>query len=215
LKRGFEVKKILFATMAVLGLLSGSETSQAAFVYRMDLDIDQLGIQSTRSLEVGVSFTAQLVMDITNPSSLAIYHLSTSFSPSVLSASSPVNLFPAVAGWSSFAAPSLSVPGQIRQITGDGPSITSFSAPIARFNFTATAEGVSTIQPFLLPQPSDDFIIDGITFDVADPAQISFASGTVTVTAVPEPSSLATMSIVAAAAVFARRRWSRTKKNQS
>jgi hypothetical protein len=206
------VKKLLFAIVTLFASVCHLASGQAALIYTLDVDSTTPGIQSTRSVVSGSSFTVDLLMNVTNPTVLAGYNLTTQFSTSNLSLTNRVDTTPAVATWQRSDSATPLVNGQIRRINATSlfaafpENITSFSGPIASFTFTATGAGTSAITPGIFESGIDDFLDSG--FASITP---TFNPGSITVTAVPEPGSIALLTVSAVAAVFARRRWSRTR----
>ncbi len=195
-----------------MGFLGLAGASQAALVYSIDLDSTTPGIQSSRSVVSGSSFTIDLLMDVTSPTVLAGYNLTTAFSQTNLSLTNRVDTTPAVATWQRGDVSTPLVSGQIRRINATNlfapvpVDITTYSAPVASFTFTATGLGSSTIRPGIFEPGIDDFLDSNF---VTIPA--SFNLGSITVTAVPEPGSIALLTASAVAAIFTRRRWSRSR----
>ncbi len=194
---------IYYLVMFVL-IWNTAAVAKAGLVISVDFNPLVDGIQNTLSVVQGETFTASVVLEYDDAIGLDSYQFSVQFDDSAMTATAAFLFTPA--GFESFPT----------TLTIDGPNIFPFnaaSAPlpfngptfiapvvIGTINFTAGM----TLGDFSV-QPYEDALFDA-SFD-NDGDQIltpEFNFGTVTITAVPEPSSIV-LSFVANAFLLRRR----------
>ncbi len=178
--------------------------AKAGLVISVDFNPMVDGIQNTLSVVQGESFSANVVLEYDDLIGLDSYQFSLQFDDSAMTATAAFQFTPA--GFDSFPT----------ALTIDGPNIFPFNAASGPFPFsgptsiapvvigTVTFNAGMTLGNFSL-QPYEDGLLDG-SFDNNGEQilNLDFNSGTVTITAVPEPSSIV-LSLMAGAYLLVRR----------
>jgi hypothetical protein len=177
--------KYFFISVSVILLALASSDCDAAITFAIDLDTNTTGIQNTRTVTVGQNFNVDLFIILSDGTSASSWQLSTQYSPSLLNLVSRNEFNPGGMTESDTSNPTSG--GLIRRLGFDaqvGPT-SPFSQSFARFNFDAILAGTSTITPGFFETGLDGAFDNN--FDVLTPV---FAGGTLTISAVPEPTSL-------------------------
>lgn len=206
--------------LVVLVAMTAVSKGNSEVTFAIDLDPDTPGIQAERTIGLNQPLDAFLVLSVTEEVAITGYSTTVRFDASNFSISSVESPLLLPAGWSGFGTPVIQsqvdvqdtrFPGKIGEITllaagllGDGmPLGEGFSATVAKITLVANSltngESLSLIPVF-------DEGIDGIVSDPVIPAQrISFQGATIT--AVPEPGSVAGLAaLVIGGALVHRRR---------
>ena len=202
------MKKFVFSIMF---LVSFAVSSQAGLILSIDFDPVTPGIQTTNStpINVGGSFTANLVLQLTSPSTLNTYNYSVKFGSGLLltnrSESSfgtlnPIDSSNTIDNINGFAYRFDGV--DFNQLGGQ---TTPLTATIGTLTFQALGTGNRTVTPGVFDSEallggSDAFYASNV--DISSTVQ--FAGGSINVSAVPEPTTLALITV--ASAVYCSRR---------
>lgn len=206
--------------LVVLVSVTSVSSATAEVTFSIDLDPDTPGIQAQRTVALNQPFDAYLVLTIAEDTSISGYSTTVRFDASnfsVISIESPRSL---PAGWfgigipevrSPIEASDVRFPGDVGQIEllsagvfGDSGLLGSgFSAAVAKI--TLLAESLTDGESLSLLPGFFNEGIDGIESDPEVPAQrISFHGATIT--AVPEPGSMAGLALLVIGGVVAHRR---------
>lgn len=163
---------------------------QAGLVIMVDLDSSTDGIQNSITVSQGADFTANIVLLYNDTVGLDSYRFSVNYDDAGLTGISALH-FPPVGFSEGLAGPPVVGGTLVAPFSGEsnnpfnGP--TSISAvSIGSIEFTAGfTSGTYTITPF------EDLLLDGsFNNDGIQIGSIAFHSGTVAVTAVPEPTTI-------------------------
>lgn len=182
-------------------LVGGNSIANAGLIFSVDLDTSVAGIQTSRNVLLGSSFQVDVWMDLTGSSTLGGYNVSLEHSPL------PDPILLSVSGRTDFTIPGWTIdanngPFNARienRIDGTAliptpPQLSPISLAVSRITFNANAIGSTTLRPGVF-DPFNAFL-DG-SFVPIDPAQVTFNSANLTITAVPEPSSMAFLGMAA------------------
>lgn len=187
---------------------------QAGFIVSIDLD-PALGIQATNALPAHVNdrITASIMLEMTSPSTLSVYNFS-------IRLGNGLSYF----GRTELGFGTLTGNQDTNNLLVGGNTASRFDAgligvgsygiptgPVSIGTITFDVVGTSnlTIQPGLFDGGNFDLFVDGLGNEVP-PDQITFNSGTVNITAVPEPSSFVLMATLSFGVIT--RRISRHKR---
>ncbi len=208
--------RILLLVVSFLG--SVVERSHAAVVLSVDFDALTSGIQSSLTATSGQTIAADIVLSLTETTSLSAFQFSVMFDRTELTFVSRSESFPAGFGFvetDTTNTNNLGISGTQGLLfrfggdTGAGPVAPAGPFVVASLAFTASQPtGAATdidIVPMRLTSEGDDFLVNG-TFAVIPTAQLVFNGGSVTA-AIPEPSTMGlVMAGFAVASTGIRRR---------
>jgi len=207
-----------------------ARSADAAIIVSVDWDNTLAnGIQSSINANVGDTVTASIVFELTDSSSVSTYQMSTRFSSSGLSFVSRTAL--GLANLAVSPAAQVNVQntnltdltlftgnyGENQVIAGNDPSLlgngpiapTIFSVSTIQFTVLPGAASGLVLQPGVFVDPGNiDVFFDNALNDVT--GSVVFNGGSINVTAVPEPSTIALLSAVVVAGGVRRYR---TRKN--
>jgi len=198
-------------------MLLGTSSAKADFIFEIDMDLEQPGVQATRQVVAGQAIDVGLLLRINGTSSLAAFSLGMNFDPSRVQVNS-VDIPERPTGFEQVSEVSVdNVNGRVRPLdalnVNPANDLVSFSGIIARMNLVAQYAGDSQVTSI---NPQFQNILDGVL--PTDNSEVTwgttpgdggvfFYGGTLSgVTAVPEPTSLLLAS-TAAGIMFLRRRW--------
>lgn len=187
---------------------------QAGFIVSIDLD-PALGIQATNALPAHVNdrITASIMLEMTSPSTLSVYNFSIRLGNGLSYFGRTELGFGTLTG--NQDTNNLLVGGNTASrfdaglIGGGSYGIPTGPVSIGTITFDVVGTSNLTIQPGLFDGGNFDLFVDGLGNEVP-PDQITFNSGTVNITAVPEPSSFVLMATLSFGVIT--RRISRHKR---
>ena len=187
---------------------------QAGFIVSIDLD-PALGIQATNALPAHVNdrITAPIMLEMTSPSTLSVYNFSIRLGNGLSYFGRTELGFGTLTG--NQDTNNLLVGGNTASrfdaglIGGGSYGIPTGPVSIGTITFDVVGTSNLTIQPGLFDGGNFDLFVDGLGNEVP-PDQITFNSGTVNITAVPEPSSFVLMATLSFGVIT--RRISRRKR---
>lgn len=187
---------------------------QAGFIVSIDLD-PALGIQATNALPAHVNdrITASIMLEMTSPSTLSVYNFSIRLGNGLSYFGRTELGFGTLTG--NQDTNNLLVGGNTASrfdaglIGGGSYGIPTGPVSIGTITFDVVGTSNLTIQPGLFDGGNFDLFVDGLGNEVP-PDQITFNSGTVNITAVPEPSSFVLMATLSFGVIT--RRISRRKR---
>jgi hypothetical protein len=197
-------------------LLAAAMTSplQARVVVSVDLDQATSGIQSTGNYLVGDTITADLFLELTDSTDLALYNFSFDYDQNGMSFVSreefdfgPLSELDSTNGVDT-------ANGLVLRIDGGNFTQTAVAplgpSSIARLTFVATGEsgGSVNLNPGLFEVGFDAFFNDAGE-DLFAAGDVDFFGATANISAVPEPSSMALIALVGGGVAFGRRRRNR------
>ena len=184
--------KIIYVFVAGLVASLLTSSAKADVIFSIDLDTTQAGIQNTRDIATGQSFTAALVMQVTGTSKVAAFSLGLSFDNTELIANA-VDTSGRPGGFNQVN------PAVINQGSGTirpfdaisvGAALENFSGNIGLITFTGGANPLTDGQDIIAQfQTGGDDILDGDTFAVIPRASIILNGASINVSAVPEPTT--------------------------
>ncbi len=177
---------------------------QADLILSIDLDPVQNGIQNTRTVTTSTPFQVQLLLQITGTTSLDSFRTSVSFNNSGLTymngSTSPLANYSPQAGSLTLTGNILSPIEASSVVIGQGASAPLGPIVIGTFNFTTlNSVGAFQIAPF------EGGLVGSFNNNL-DPITPVIESGLVTTTAIPEPSTLFTSSLLIVGWSFGSRR---------
>lgn len=184
--------------------------SQAALVVSIDFDPTTPGIQSTNStpVTVGSSITTNLFMDMTAPTTLGLYTYSVSFGNGLSLTGRTESAFGTLAP-SDNSNPINNVTGRAFRFDGsdfNAGRTEPLGAFIGTLTFTVLGQNNTQILPGLFDPEStggSDSFYNAAGLDIS--SSVLFNSGSVNVTAVPEPSTVALVTVMGTVGVAVRR----------
>ena len=187
---------------------------QAGFIVSIDLD-PALGIQATNALPAHVNdrITASIMLEMTSPSTLSVYNFSIRLGNGLSYFGRTELGFGTLTG--NQDTNNLLVGGDTASrfdaglIGGGSYGIPTGPVSIGTITFDVVGTLNLTIQPGLFDGGNFDLFVDGSGNEVP-PGQFTFNSGTVNITAVPEPSSFVLMATLSFGVIT--RRISRRKR---
>lgn len=187
---------------------------QAGFIVSIDLD-PALGIQATNALPAHVSdrITASIMLEMTSPSTVSVYNFSIRLGNGLSYFGRTELGFGTLTG--NQDTNNLLVGGDTASrfdaglIGGGSYGIPTGPVSIGTITFDVVGTSNLTIQPGLFDGGNFDLFVDGSGNEVPQD-QFTFNSGTVNITAVPEPSSFVLMATLSFGVIT--RRISRHKR---
>jgi hypothetical protein len=186
-------------------ILSFSVTEgKAGFIYHVDLDPHQAGIQNSIQVISGQSFDAHLVLEMVCDIGIDSHAVSVVFDTQGLALNSAKNT--PMPEFNTYVSTLNVKDGLISSFQGEAKTIGSgpvgyLLGTIGTFRFTAIGSGgVFEIKPF------EDSIFDGTFNNQLDMVSVELMSSIVTITAIPEPSMFSMMLIGMACFATTRRR---------
>jgi hypothetical protein len=203
------------AVLITFFALSNSNV-QAGFIVSIDLD-PALGIQATNALPAHVNdrITASILLEMTSPSTVSVYSFSIRLGNglsyfgrtelgfgTLIGDRDPNNLLVGGDTASRFDA---------GLIGGSGYGIPTGPVSVGTITFDVVGTSNLTIQPGLFDGGNFDLFVDGLGNEVLSD-QFTFNSGTVNITAVPEPSSFVLMATLSFGVIT--RRVTRRKRGE-
>jgi len=198
----------VFALMVVAAGMASP--SQAALIVSIDFDTATPGIQSTNAtpVTVGSSITANLFMDMTAPTTLGIYTYSVSFGNGLSLTGRTESAFGTLVP-SDNTNPINNTTGRAFRFDGSdfgGGRTEPLGAFIGTLTFQVLGETNTQILPGLFDPESAggaDSFYNAAGVDITN--TVTFSGGSVNVTAVPEPSTVALITVIGAVGVAVRR----------
>ena len=184
----------------------------ADIVFQIDMDTTVAGIQSTRSVDSGTTFDVDLIMRLTNSSTVSAFSLGVNFDRNEVQVTS-VNTSVRPNGF-----------GQVNTLVFDNNAGTirpfdalafssldsNFSGLIGTITVNANNPITDALVDFtpIFSSPGIDGVLDGAgqTVPVGGAGGIFFQGGTLNITAVPEPSTCVLCSAVLSFIYVAKRR---------
>lgn len=199
-----------FLLAACAACWSMSTASQASIIVSVDMDLATAGIQNSATAQVGGTYTAGLFMQMTSTgtaTNLGSYNYSVSFVPSSLRMTArtetafgslnPIDNSNPINNTTGRAFRFDGVDFGNGQLTALGP------VQVGTVTFDVIGAGVTQITGGLFETAFDLFVAaNGVTVVNSD---VTFAGGTLT--AVPEPTSVALVGVGLAGVLMGRRRW--------
>lgn len=191
------------------------EVGRSAIVLRVDMDPATPGIQDNIVATPGTTLTTGLFMELTAPTSLAVYNFSVQFDTNELTFQSRSETPEVLTGLSELDATNPNNISTGRLFRFDGGTFSAAGGPTGPFgpvkvgeiNFLAsTPLGTATdidVIPGLF-EPSFDSFFDNPGAEVT--SQVTFFGGSVSLAVIPEPTSMGLVFIGCAVASFAARR---------
>jgi hypothetical protein len=183
------------------------QAARADLILYVDFDPHTDGIQNSLTILQGDSFTANLILEFSGVTSggLDSYRFSVGFDSTAMSFGS-ANSIPLAGFTPTSSSPELVGLNQVTPFEassldiGNGPA-TPLSALVGSIDFTAGM----TLGTFIVA-PYEDDLLDGSFDNQLNQITPMFNSGSVTITAVPEPSSMCLMlTVLPMAAAFHQR----------
>ncbi len=177
----------------------------AGALITIDMDSSTAGIQNTLNVAGGAPVSIDIIIDINEPTGLGNYSFSVNYDSSLLSITG-ISESP-IPGFTDFAPTDFATPGLVSFIDGfdGGGPVTpiNFNGVVATLTFNAAnVTGSGSVAPFL------DINFDGFFDDNGAPIAVSFASGSINVTAasVPEPSTMSVLFALVSGSLWRFRR---------
>lgn len=197
---------LLLATILTASIASNAE---AILIVSVDMDPGTPGIQTTNAtpLHVGDTITANLFLELTGNTSLALYNYSVEFG-TALEYVSRTEL-PLAANYAEFDFHNTVTSNAALRFDGGtfGPAAAGPLGPnqIGSITLRVIGPGTANVTPGVTADPNFDFFIDDAGAVIA-PSLLTFNGGTVNIAAVPEPSSMALLATAGIGTWMARRR---------
>ncbi len=186
----------LTITLTTLILLFSLETSKADLIFLIDLDPSVSGIQNTRQVTTNTPFQASLYLELTGSTSLDSYRTSITFDNPGLTLTSgtptPLPNYSRQSGLPTLSAGNVFGPFEAASnVFGGGLTAPQGPRLIGNLVFTTqSTPGTYTIQPI-------ETILDGSFDNDFNQLTPTFLGGSIGVSAVPEPSSIALVLCIA------------------
>jgi hypothetical protein len=196
-----------FGAILLFALGSLTDSANADLIIHVDFDLSEPGIQSSRSVMQGESFTANLILEFSGVTTAGLdsYWFSVSFENDFMTFVSatavPVTGFTETAGSPNLIGINQVTPFAAQSTTpGAGPE-DPFTVLVGTIDFSAGFTlGSFNIRPF------EDPFFDESYDNNLQPIMPTFNAGSVSITAIPEPSSISFVCFAVSSLMLRRSR---------